>query len=134
MKSNSEYQNKQYHLNREDRCMKARKRYKQNPIAKRKCILKKWYGITLEDYDKMFEAQKGLCAICGNPETVKRKNDTAIRRLAIDHDHRTGKIRGLLCGDCNVGLGKFKDSANIIDKAAKYLFTHEVHSSNNSSD
>jgi hypothetical protein len=63
----------------------------------------------------MVEAQGNKCKICGNPETVKG------RSLSVDHCHRTGKIRGLLCGKCNTGLGKFRDSDKILKKALDYL-------------
>jgi hypothetical protein len=58
------------------------------------------YGITLSKYDEMFEAQGGLCAICREPEEGKR--------LAVDHDHATNRVRGLLCFRCNTTLGRFE--------------------------
>lgn len=63
----------------------------------RRSSLKRQYGITLEDYDALFEAQQGLCAICN-------RQDSTRRRLAVDHDHETGRIRGLLCYSCNTKL------------------------------
>jgi hypothetical protein len=70
------------------------------------------YGLVSDDYTHMLEIQEGHCAICG---------DSPTRKLGIDHDHETGAVRGLLCNSCNLGLGKFKDSAKIIRKAAMYL-------------
>lgn len=82
-------------------------------MATRKENLKSKYGITLEAYDLFFEAQQGRCAICGN----KQRN----KRLAVDHDHQTGKVRGLLCVSCNMGLGCFKDHIDYLSKAITYL-------------
>jgi hypothetical protein len=62
------------------------------------------------------EAQDGKCAICGVAEAYAPR-----KRLAVDHDHRTGAIRGLLCGNCNAGLGQFKDSPELLAAAIRYL-------------
>ncbi len=77
-----------------------KKHPERNALCQRKCKLKKNFGITLEDYDRMFAEQKGLCKICGG--------DTPNKRLAIDHDHKTGKVRGLLCLRCNTKLGWYE--------------------------
>lgn len=69
-------------------------------------------GITEQDYNRMFEAQVGLCAICQLPSE---------QRLAIDHDHVTGIVRGLLCSPCNVALGYFRDRPELLRAAATYL-------------
>jgi hypothetical protein len=85
----------------------------------------KWYevsrkfGITQQEYENLFTAQNGVCAICGNPETVTRNG--VLRALAVDHCHDTGRIRGLLCSSCNLGLGKFKDDKFLLKKAVEYL-------------
>ena len=71
------------------------------------------YGITLADYDAMLEEQDGCCAIC--------KTDTIKGRFAIDHCHKTGKVRGLLCFDCNTGIGKLKDDPSLLLTAYEYL-------------
>jgi hypothetical protein len=78
----------------------------------RKSNLKWSYGITPEDYDKMFAEQNGRCAICGNEST---------KRLCVDHDHKTGKIRGLLCFDCNKALGFIHDDIRIVENIILYL-------------
>jgi len=83
--------------------------------------LKSRYGITYDDYLEMFEVQGGVCAICGEPETAKKKKSDEPRLLAVDHDHETGEVRGLLCTGCNQGLGNFKDSVYNLQAAAKYL-------------
>ena len=60
------------------------------------------YGLTLADWDAMMERQKGLCALCFRPQPVK------MSRLFVDHDHKTGRVRGLLCHACNIGLAGFE--------------------------
>lgn len=67
----------------------------------------------------MHEEQNGLCAICGNPEKAFMK--TKVMYLAIDHNHKTGEIRGLLCTNCNNGLGRFKDNIDLLNKAIAYI-------------
>lgn len=73
------------------------------------------YGITREQFDELWRTQSGKCAIC--EETLIDEN----RQTHVDHDHTTGKVRGLLCVDCNVGLGRFKDRAIVAFRAAIYL-------------
>jgi hypothetical protein len=80
---------------------------------------KRHYGITLDQYNQMFEKQKGLCAICGKPETSKRKDK--IINLAVDHNHKTKEVRGLLCMKCNIVLGYFEKHQSDITKISKYL-------------
>lgn len=74
----------------------------------------KTFGLTPEEYDKLLEAQNGVCAIC-------RGSCTTGKRLAVDHCHESGKVRGLLCGSCNTSLGKFKDSPDLLRRAADYV-------------
>jgi hypothetical protein len=71
-------------------------------------------GITVEEYDARLEAQDGLCAIC-------RQLNASVRRLAVDHNHETGEIRGLLCSHCNRALGLFKDDPALLKAAIDYL-------------
>lgn len=73
----------------------------------------KKYGLTITQYEAMLADQSGGCAICGTKPDGKR--------LAIDHCHTTGKVRGLLCAPCNWGLGYFRDNTNLLHKAVKYL-------------
>lgn len=80
------------------------------------------FGLSLEDYNTMLEAQGGVCAICKQPETHKRNGK--LKALAVDHHHGTGKIRALLCCDCNTGIGKLKDSPEILIAAAEYIRRH----------
>jgi hypothetical protein len=73
------------------------------------------YGITRQEYEKRFQAQGGLCKICGKP---------SVERLSVDHDHATGAIRDLLCGGCNRAIGFALDSPRILRLAADYLERH----------
>lgn len=77
-----------------------------------------------EDYEKLFYLQNGVCAICFEPQTMKQANGKGIKRLVLDHCHNTNKIRGLLCHHCNVSLGSFQDSIEILQSAIKYLKKH----------
>lgn len=92
-----------------------RKRKKKNSY------LLKTYGITIEQYDQLFDEQDGICKICSKPESNLDKRTGLPVMLAVDHDHTTGKIRGLLCANCNMALGLLNDSANLFKKAAHYL-------------
>lgn len=83
-------------------------------------------GITLEQYQEMLEKQNGVCAICFLPETRKDGRTQVTGRLAIDHCHKTNKVRGLLCHDCNTGIGKFYDDIPRIIRAAKYIKQNQL--------
>jgi hypothetical protein len=85
----------------------------------RESHLKRLYGLTLEDYESELHNQNHGCAICCQPETYMSKGK--IIRLAIDHDHKTGCYRGLLCGRCNKGIGLFQDNIAILKQAIQYL-------------
>ena len=74
---------------------------------------------------EMHEQQKGLCAICQRENTQKSRKKGEICRLAIDHCHETGKVRGLLCGACNKGLGHFEDDIELLLTAIIYLEAHK---------
>lgn len=98
--------------------------YRKNTVtpAKRNGFnLKSKYGITVEMYDEMYEAQGGVCKICSRPETLVHHNNGKIARLSVDHNHETGQVRGLLCRKCNTGLGLFGDSIDVVGVALRYL-------------
>lgn len=78
-------------------------------------IIRRMYGISLAEYEQMLEKQGGGCAICG------ATTDVGGRKLSIDHCHQTSLVRGILCAHCNQGLGHFKDSPHLLEKASKYL-------------
>ena len=75
--------------------------------------MKACFDMTVDMYEDMLQKQNGLCSICGRPP----KN----RRLAVDHDHNTGQIRGLLCGPCNTALSHVEHQSNFSQKARVYL-------------
>lgn len=75
----------------------------------------------MEDYNKMLESQLGLCKICNQPSKRKANNKKTIKSLCIDHCHKTNKVRGLLCNDCNSLLGYAKDSIELLEGAIEYL-------------
>ena len=85
----------------------------------RKTKLKNRYGITIDEYDEMFKEQEGVCAICKMPEVKKLFGNVV--RLAVDHDHKTGKVRGLLCYKCNSILGRFNDNILLFESVIRYL-------------
>ncbi len=104
--------------------LKQRRWRKNNPgrhaMLWRTRTLKNKYGLTLDRYAEMLAGQGGKCAICkGN----QRGNGT--RNFAIDHDHKTGAVRGLLCDRCNVGLGHFVDNRALLLEGADYLAKHD---------
>jgi dCMP deaminase len=82
------------------------------------------YGITLKKYQEMFEIQNGACAICKQPESKMTEGGNRPVFLSVDHDHETGKVRGLLCNSCNVGLGHLSESRTTMRAATTYLIKH----------
>jgi hypothetical protein len=95
-----------------------------NPDQKKDRYLQRLYGITLEQYNQMLESQNRVCAICGQPETTVNKRGNCIQDLSVDHNHETGKVRGLLCRKCNRILGDAKEDINIFNSATNYLNLH----------
>lgn len=84
-------------------------------LSHRKSCLKRNYEITIEEYNQLWKLQNGLCSICNLPEKNK------INCLVVDHNHTTGKIRGLLCNKCNTGLGMFEENYINIVNASNYI-------------
>lgn|SRR6266576_263560 len=84
--------------------------------------LRRKYDMTLEEYEALLHAQKKACAICGSVDPRHGRGPTgASPYLAVDHDHTSGLVRGLLCHPCNRGLGQLQDSEEILEKAIAYL-------------
>lgn len=112
-------------MNREKDNSTKRSWAKNNPekaaLCTRKGSLKYNYGITLDEYNLILLKQDNKCSICKQPETQIDKRYNRIRSLAVDHDHVSGDIRGLLCGNCNKGLGHFKDNIKYLKSAIEYL-------------
>ena len=93
------------------------------------CHRRKKFGIEPAEYDRMLESQGGVCAICkGTCGTTPSGNP---RALALDHDHATGAIRGILCAHCNRALGLFNDSPDLLAAAHAYLVHHKKRDSKN---
>ena len=100
-------------------CAKSRIKASHDPTRYRNNHLKRNYGITLDDYDRMYEQQGGCCAICGTTNPGGKWN-----HFAVDHNHETGAVRELLCNNCNTAIGLMKDSSNLLRLAANYLDKH----------
>ena len=93
---------------------RKQKLYSQNPKVQKGYQLKYKFGITIEEYDELLTKQNNACAICNSKES-KGKG------WHVDHDHTTGKVRGILCLSCNTGLGMFKDNVAFLNAAMLYL-------------
>jgi hypothetical protein len=93
-------------------------RIQENAEYRKANNLRSNYGMTVEQYNELFESQNGCCAICGRHQSIQKK------ALAVDHDHQTGKIRGLLCSACNTGIGNMHDDEQTLLNAIKYLAGH----------
>lgn len=120
----------EFHLNpqtsdgRDHRCKVCksvyfRSRYSKNAksysLAQFERSLIQKFGITYTEYQAILKDQGEVCLICG------RSPSEATRRFAVDHCHKTGKIRGILCSDCNIGLGHFHDDPKVLEAAKAYL-------------
>jgi hypothetical protein len=82
------------------------------------------FGITPKKYAELFSQQNGACAICKKPETATRMGK--VKALSVDHCHSTNIVRGLLCSDCNTGIGKLKDDVSIMQSAINYLLNYQL--------
>lgn len=91
----------------------------ENPDRFRVAELKR-YGLTLEDYQALLEAQKGVCAVCHQPETRKTKAGK-VAPLHVDHDHQTGQVRSLLCHRCNMALGYVREDPEVARALVAYI-------------
>lgn len=87
-------------------------------VQARQSLLFTKYGMTMADYDRMFAEQNGVCAACGKEQTHSRVHNGY---LCVDHDHTTGKTRGLLCRKCNIALGHVDDDVEILKKLIEYI-------------
>jgi hypothetical protein len=98
------------------KCQEIKKKRKQ--CQSRQCYLWRTYRITVEDYEEMWDEQDGSCAICGE----EFENHTEGK---VDHNHKTGNVRALLCNKCNTGLGDFNDDPSLLRAAADYIEEHD---------
>ena len=128
------YTNRHRHKSRCKSCERIRERKwhnskrahikKKDPnrlkIAKRREQLRYRFNLTIDEYDKILENQQGKCAICGGGREKQKY------KFAVDHCHATGKIRGILCQNCNAGLGLFKDNPQSLTNAITYLISSGI--------
>jgi len=132
MKLSKKESDHQYYLENKDKILKQvsnwqkenrqnhrdydKKWRQKNPTKQREAYLKRAYKLSLKEFEELKLIQEGRCAIC-----LFR-----VKRLVIDHCHKTIKIRGLLCTTCNAGIGQFKDDIELLAKAIAYLKRHET--------
>ena len=112
---------RQWRIENREKYLEDKRAYKKKynltengKMKRRQHGLKHLYGITLDDYDRMLVEQNNCCAICKSPEPGHL-------HFSVDHDHKTGKLRGLLCNNCNRGLGMLGDNVERIKRALEYL-------------
>lgn len=97
-------------------CLEETRKLRYDAKKKRdKNLQQNYRGFTSNDYDALLLKQEGVCAACGQPQK---------RYLHVDHDHKTGKVRGLLCTNCNAALGLLHDDPAIIRKLLQYILLH----------
>lgn len=114
---------KEKHPELREKATQATKKWRLDPVNKRADISSRYktkYGITLDDYEKLLKGQNKECYICKKKETQGNKP------LYVDHCHVSGKVRKLLCQQCNSGLGMFRDNPELLIKAADYIKEHNV--------
>ena len=95
------------------------KNKKKVALTQKKWFLKKFYGLSYDQYQNILKSQDNKCAICG----LDQKN--CARTFNVDHKHEEGKVRGILCNNCNTGIGLFKENEMIMHKAINYLIEHQ---------
>lgn len=117
-KANPDKQRAYYQRRKEEQRIYAATYHPAHKKERKNCELKKAYGISLEQFNRMYEKQHGLCAIC-NKEIEGKSCHT-------DHCHETGQVRGLLCSKCNRGIGNFNDNSSLLKRAADYIQGSEV--------
>ena len=110
LRSSYSYECKQCTLKR------VKDHHSKDPTRQRDRDLRRLYKISFEDYNNMLTEQNNCCAICGT-DNAKGKHNT----FMVDHDHKTGKVRGLLCKSCNIALGEVDDSLTTLKRMIEYL-------------
>lgn len=103
-----------------------RAKRKENAVRYKGYSLQRDYGISSAQFEAMLLVQNGLCAVCGVPDGSERSNNNGSKRLSVDHDHKTGVVRGLLCSSCNKGIGLLMDNSDLLRLAATYLETYST--------
>jgi hypothetical protein len=122
-------QNKRYYQDHKEQVKVNSARWKAaNPdkirLKNRKLQVKKVYGLSWEDYTSLYNKFSGHCGICGTSLKMVTEKYEQNKAACVDHDHVTGKVRGILCRSCNVALGHFKDSKTHLWNAYKYMEDH----------
>jgi hypothetical protein len=102
----------------------SRTQWDEELLRAKRAELKCRYGISFAEYERLFNKQGGLCAICGCPGYHTMYACHRSQKLAIDHCHETGKVRALLCLRCNTTIGKARDNADLLRKMAEYIDLH----------
>ena len=113
-------------LTPEMRAIKNKRRtesHKRNLERDHDSVLRTRFGITVDQYNAMLARQSGLCDVCRKPETATRHGN--VIRLTVDHDHKTGKVRGLICVRCNLALGHAGDDTDTLTALIQYLRKHQ---------
>jgi hypothetical protein len=101
-----------------EECKDSRHRcFLKNPLKDREYMLKHDYGIDLKEYNILLQKQGGVCAIC----KIAKVGRKGVPHLFVDHNHNNNHVRGLLCDNCNKGLGHFKDSKDLLLRAIAYI-------------
>ncbi len=116
-----EYKKKHRELYKEKYCAYMRSYNEKNREKLNIMRVTRVYGISPEEYTVLLEEQKGLCAICSEKETASFRPKGRIKNLSVDHCHKTGKVRGLLCQRCNQALGLLRHNKEFFLKAIQYL-------------
>lgn len=115
---------RQFRRDNPDKIREYRRRYSiahpKDDMQRRNARLKNYYGITLDDYNTLLAEQNEVCRICGLPERILDHRTKKPKYLSVDHDHITGQIRGLLCGNCNKNIGVIENK-DFMKKAISYL-------------
>lgn len=120
----AEYAKRRYDADR-DHVQAINKAWRdKTPDGMRTARLRHFFGISAADYDAKLATQSGVCAICGRPET--KHNQSGLMSLAVDHNHTTGQIRGLLCYRCNTTLGGLDEDTAIMRAMIDYLHRYAV--------
>ena len=110
-KENKKQYDQEYRKSKDDPIRMKKRQYSKSRSAK-DSVLKRNYGISLEEYEKMVDEQNNVCYICLESDSVK---------LAVDHNHKTGKVRKLLCRKCNTAIGLLKEDITIVENVLKYI-------------
>jgi hypothetical protein len=121
---NRAVQNRKWRAANKDKTKAYTQRYEsKNPNAKRDSAFKKKYGITVGDYDVLLALQDGRCDLCGAKSSPLRNGKPV--RLCVDHDHKTGKVRSLLCTTCNRFVGLLERDRELTERIVAYLRQHK---------